>query len=159
MKHLFIPCELSLLAKEKGFNEKCLANYSDLSYPTNDSGNDYDTCLCLWMDCQMPHDEVRVLWIENKNADFHWHEGLYTRGEHSRCELTGETIGAPLYQQIVDWFREKHGIFIYPDVRDQFLRCRIWSKKPPHHPLCEPGNTPQEAFDKAIKEAFKLIPS
>jgi len=28
MKHLFVPYELALLAKEKGFNEECFACYS-----------------------------------------------------------------------------------------------------------------------------------
>lgn len=27
MKHLFVPYQLALLAKEKGFNEECLGNY------------------------------------------------------------------------------------------------------------------------------------
>ena len=32
MKELFIPYELALLAKEKGFNEECLADYRLIGY-------------------------------------------------------------------------------------------------------------------------------
>lgn len=68
--HLFLPYELSVIAKEKGFNEKCLTYYG------------LDTKL-----------RSEYGWFVN-NA------------------MSGKQATAPLYQQIVDWFRETHNIQI-----------------------------------------------
>jgi membrane carboxypeptidase/penicillin-binding protein PbpC len=102
-----------------------------------------------------------MLWIDNEDAHFHWHEGTYQKGGHSRCELTGENLAAPLYQQIIDWFREKHEILIkvdpcelnifyswVKDCRDGTCRIKYDS------PLTTDY---YEALKKAIEEAFKLI--
>lgn len=37
MKHLFVPCELAVKLKEKGFNEPCFANYFNLKFKEKDS--------------------------------------------------------------------------------------------------------------------------
>lgn len=78
MNKLFVPYELALLAKEKGFNNPCLALYSKFGVYENQEQPIYK---------QIPNQK------EAKE---------YFGG-----------VTAPLYQQLVDWFREKHEIHIY----------------------------------------------
>lgn len=103
MEQNFADIDTSRMLKELGFNEPCIASYRQMQYPINDSGNDYNKSLCLTIDCEMPNDEQKVIWIEKENAHFHWHEGNYDNGEHSRCELEGEDCKAPLWQQVEEW--------------------------------------------------------
>lgn len=79
--------------------------------------------------------------------------------------LTGFTTNAPLYQQLVDWFREKHGIVI--QLHHLIPTCYYWS----FHATTESGSKLikkasgritsrddyYEALTKALEEAFKLI--
>lgn len=75
MKHLFVSYELAKLAKEKGFNEPCIAHYLNRLLQ-------YKYC------------------VENSNTSL-------PKDGHN------EFIAVPLYQQLVDWFREKYGIQVY----------------------------------------------
>jgi len=71
MKHLFVPYEIALALKEKGFEEECLAYFLTSTQPDP------------------------VITVCNPNKQYpEWIN----------------TISAPLYQQVVDWFREKHKI-------------------------------------------------
>jgi hypothetical protein len=70
-------------------------------------------------------------------------------------------LQAPLYQQIVDWFREKHKIFIMLDCTNTKYpngnwECEIHSnndKKYGHFGF----ENYYEALNKSIEEALKLI--
>lgn len=66
MEHLFIPLELAIIAKDKGFDEECLAGFTEV-------------------------------------GAFVYGEEYYYRSIKT---------DAPLYQQITDWLRDKHNIFI-----------------------------------------------
>jgi hypothetical protein len=68
MKHLFIPYNLALIAKEKGFNDPVFSVYY--------------------------------------NGEYHEH------GIQNEFLIQKNECSAPLYQQMVDWMREKHGIYI-----------------------------------------------
>lgn len=65
---------------------------------------------------------------------------------------------APLYQQIIDWLREKHNVVVsvqprknlFIGVREYFIRGEWRFNSTPHLPY-------YEALNKAIEEAFKLI--
>lgn len=134
MKKLFVPYELAVQLKEKGFNEPCLCCYrgNALQLAISTSGYLSDTNF-----------EV--------NSDLN--------------DATGYWVAAPLYQQIVDWFREKHDIFI--DIRRAYWRDNdveyndfIYPPKSNVHLDITLGNefpTYYEALDNAIKEALKLI--
>lgn len=74
MKHLFVIENIAQLARDKGFNEICLAAYG--------AENDDDNSFQIWEE-----------GIDN-NASSH--------------------LAAPTYQQLIDWFREKHCIHICP---------------------------------------------
>ena len=80
MKHLFVPYELALKLKEKGFDEPCFGAYFN-SVITPDEFE-------LNLDLGMQHD-----YFLNIN-------------------LLNNACAAPLYQQLIDWFREKHNTHI-----------------------------------------------
>lgn len=86
MKHLFIPYELALLAKEKGYNEQDFAYYR-LSFEEE----------------KEPFKAVELGWFKE-----------YYDNHNFRLSLSKSAINpictAPLYQQIIDWFREKHSL-------------------------------------------------
>ena len=164
MKHLFVPYKLALLAKEKGFNEKTIAFYSELQYPINNSGNDFKTTYCLFIDCEMSHNEVKMLWVDNEDAYFHWCEGTYQQGEHSTCKLTGYDLAAPLYQQLVDWFREEHKILVectpVYDWNNWTIKLTTEDLMAPLHEIPWNGieyNSYYDGLTAALTTSFKLI--
>lgn len=126
MKHLFVPYELALKLKEKGFDERCFGHY-------------VEPCLIHLINEEALFVETSTL----KDKDF-------------------VIINAPLYQQVIDWFREKHTIHVAASSFTvyngrygyQYERGgRTSSGWTPHFE----GNSYYEALDKAIEEALKLI--
>lgn len=114
MKDLFIPYELALLAKEKGFDEPCIKGYNQ------------DGKITLGY------------YMEDRNSD-----ARYT-------ENKGHAT-APLYQQIVDWFRE-YEIKIIED-RDWGWGVHTKCSSDTYYNLYKQCVD----IDTAIIEAFKLI--
>ena len=130
MKHLFAPYELSLLAKQKGFNEPCFGVYYAKEKELNqykgfpDSGNEDD-----------------FSFTKNSN-------------------LTETWVTAPLYQQLVDWLRENHNWNIEISYRNSFrdytgILYPIFPRTDASNRF--KYNTYYEALNKALEEAFKLI--
>jgi hypothetical protein len=123
MKHLFVPYEIAVIAKEKGFNEDCLAMYNHSNIISNPSINPI------------------------KNDCF-----FEIESDKDRCS-------APLYQQLIDWFREKHKQFIIiipkatPSdsvVYYQYVGVIKYDWEDCYEDY-------YEALNKALEEAFKLI--
>lgn len=88
MNHLFVPYELALKLKEKGFNEQCLAAYV---YVTNSNNNiGLRGCGAIWF-----------------TVDGIYQNSLYE--DEIICT-------APLYQQVIDWLDSKNiHISIHPE--------------------------------------------
>lgn len=133
----FVPSNLALLAKDKGFNEPCLA----LFY-----GDDHKFTFNNGFDDGADMDDYAI-----------------------NSELVKGYIAAPLYQQLVDWFREKHDIIVSPEVCS-YSAARYKLHKDPEfryrasvfsfHSGEEGANNYDEyyaAFNMALQEAFKLI--
>lgn len=137
MKHLFVPYELALKLKEKGFDEECFARYNggEFQLTKHQNWNLYPN----------------VYRIDVPNTKI----GLIKSG-------TPVIISAPLYQQVIDWFREKYKIHVaassFPIYNGkygyQYQRAGTSYGWTPHFE----GNSYYEALNKAIEEALKLIP-
>src|ERR1039457_228403 len=84
MTKLFVPYKLAEDLKKIGFDEPCLAMYSDEN-------------LDMWLQDQYDlRSEGEEDGFQFKNSDY----------DDSRY------VAAPLYQQVIDWFYEKHNIYI-----------------------------------------------
>jgi len=124
MKNLFIPYELAVIAKEKGFNEPCFGFYTE---------------------------EYKELIFSQPKI-------------HLSNSLPTKPLNAPMYQQIVDWFREKHNIEVsvksWKNEGDGKV-IYVYSNKilglPSTFRFDFKSELYYETLNKAIEEAFKLI--
>jgi len=124
---LFVPYELAVKLKEKGFSDECFAKYLTTEIPEN-------------------------MFRFNSQG----HPMNYNSGEFGRF------VSAPLYQQVIDWFRETHRINIHADslglISYYGFVGRIGNysnaKKITEE---EKMLTYYEAMTKSIQEALKLI--
>ena len=158
MKHLFCPYNISLLAKEKGFDEDCLTFYEkDLNKP-------YQYILRAIL---------ATTFLNAPYPNTHFYNDLFTGYKNSVKPFGSEIVTAPLYQQLVDWLREKHKIRIVDAIREgtmsnsletkfQFKVVKIdglYTKDMLYNigkdDLIYPSY--YEALTKALQEAFKLI--
>lgn len=102
MKHLFVPRYLASNLKEVGFDEYCFGffNGEDITYTTDMCRNTFLT----WREGTM---KGMVFTPEPADAD--------TNPDYERLKW-GMKITAPMWQQVVDWFKDKHSMFIdvYP---------------------------------------------
>jgi len=118
MKELFLPYELAIIARDKGFDDECFG----------------------WYDFEL---ELRVSL--SQNSKYGW-----DKSKKGSC-------AAPLYQQIVDWFRNKYDINIEMSRQDKgkyTAYIDIGGKLAEY----ETGDY-HSCLKKVIPEAFKLIPS
>lgn len=132
MKKLFIPYELAVIAKEKGFDETCFGLITDRDlYMLNISDED--------------------------QLDFDMGVAKYNG---RKC------VPAPLYQQIVDWFMRKDGIYIWvmPVGIENETVGFWWEVEVSNSDFNMISDrdytqykTYYEALNKAIENAFKLI--
>ena len=85
MKQLFVPIELARKLKEKGFDERCFAMYTN-----------------------------RYKFGLESPVAISQHEGSSIKGDrNSDFKSTEfEYVTAPIYQQVTDWLRDKHKIYI-----------------------------------------------
>ncbi len=125
MKHLFLPYELAVIAKEKGFNEPCLYFFQD-----EDS-------------------LVRLQY-----GDMCSNESL--------LEIEGCNFAAPTYQQIVDWLRTKHKVFVgvrlHGNSFAQYYKGYTVEKLNPNNTVeYSERHQYNPAIEDAIEEALKLI--
>lgn len=124
MKKLFVPYELALIAKEKGFNEECFGFHETKSTITF-----FDT----------EYGSIK----EPKEKD-------------------GLSINAPLYQQLIDWFRESYHIIIQidahynPRVSNDSAIFSSWITQTKEE-YRKTSNNYYDVLNKALEEAFKLI--
>lgn len=157
MKHLFVDYEIALQLKEKGFDEACLGFF--LIPEIEKTG---DTTLLRFTERgkelkrSWSYKEMIRSFPDFKNHCKYEHCYKFSLND-SRFIAT-----APLYQQVIDWFREKYNINIYIAycqyginsengwrfTFDNPTKQQYWQHK------CD---TYYEALNKAIEEALKLI--
>jgi hypothetical protein len=123
--NLFVPYNLSILVRDKGF--------------VPDKAGAYQT-------------------QENNRLIVHW----YNKRDF---EIAPHLVPAPTYQQVVDWFREKHKIVIevcYSGSMDNYCAkniklCGQWNFAEISKGNMWTSKNYYEALTKAIEEALKLI--
>jgi hypothetical protein len=98
MKDLFVPYEIAKQLKEKGFDKPCLGLY----YNTDENPK-----------INMVHQTKQQLGLIDS----------YSLGVCDKRQIL-----TPMYQQVIDWFREKHEILIWigyypPDNAFRALLC------------------------------------
>lgn len=155
MEHLFLNKKLSLIAKEKGFNEPCFAMWQK-------NGKIWYTAKKEWITNFVINPEPKTLKLHLES----YPQNTRTINGVNYLESCSN-FTAPLHQQIIDWFREKHNIeiepkkyeegyyfLVYKDFR-QGLQRTIDIIKGDRSFICK---TYEKAREKAIEEAFKLIP-
>ena len=93
MNKQFVTYEIALKLKELGFNEKCLASYYTDDERNYGKGDIYDCRrkLSSSIDFDPFKEEFDNFYI-NSNETYY--------------------VSAPLWQQVIDWFREKHNMYI-----------------------------------------------
>lgn len=93
MNKQFVTYEIALKLKELGFNEKCLASYYTDDERNYGKGDIYDCRrkLSSSIDFDPFKEEFDNFYI-NSNETYY--------------------VSAPLWQQVIDWFKEKHNMYI-----------------------------------------------
>ncbi len=102
MKHLFLPYELAVIAKEKGFNEPCLAVFF---YHKN-----FKMCPDLWDNDNPCHNTI-------------------TNTQYYKEDNYGDLVTAPLYQQVLNWLRISHSIKIVLDAESDCECYYLYSNR------------------------------
>lgn len=130
MENLFIPYELAKLAKEKGY-----------------WGYGFGQWVC------------RETW-NMKLKIFEMKYVLDRFGRNKSLYYKADECAAPVYQQIIDWFREKHTVVIWISFNQDSCKYEYQGlsniSKNPWFTDCGFVSY-HEAIDKAIEEALKLI--
>ncbi len=91
MKNLFLPYELSVIAKEKGFDEPVMGYYKFIT-------SEYLPKLIL------DHNGEQNYFLKRHNSKI----------DSVTNEIDIYIHSAPIYQQIIDWFRVEHNILLTP---------------------------------------------
>jgi hypothetical protein len=93
MKDQFVPYEIAVKLKEKGFDEPCLGFYYD----------------------------------EGKFSFWNWTVfNEYPHLTKNTAMIMTDYISAPLWQQVIDWFREKHNLIMWVEARYGFKKKYFW---------------------------------
>ena len=106
MKEQFVTYEIALKLKELGFNEPCFGYYK----PIKDwmmKGNKFNS-EPHFHGCNWPNNESTFyfMYVQNSFGD---RDSIVKNSEFTKAI---KNIAVPLWQQVVDWFREKHNIII-----------------------------------------------
>ena len=148
MKKLFVNYEIAILLKEKGFNENCLGTY--LTNKSVKEGKFYPAEPNCDITDEFDSDGY-LNFVVIKNSDL---------------EDVPQYAAAPLYQQVIDWFRKVHKIEVNP-CKVKSLDCYHFYVYPVKDGKCAIDWTevmPVSAFDtyeeariKAIEKALTYI--
>jgi hypothetical protein len=135
-KRLFVNEEISTLLRKKGFNEPCLGKHTKWSRNDKETG----------------------LYPQSQN--FFKGEGFNTcqNSHYPGGEEDGIIkIAAPLYQQVIDWFQDKHDINVYT-VRRGYTEEAQWQWWANHAHSLKWFDDKYLALNEAIVETLKELP-
>ena len=146
MKEQFVPYEIALKLKELGFDKECLAWFAE-----NKEIQIAPDVYKKWT--SKPLTNLNIIKVFNIDC-----------------------ITAPLWQQVIDWLKEKHGIFVFIDMGkyyDSYAEaypfqawCKIYKNKELIHSITVRNKLDNENFifysyeearEQAILKAIELI--
>lgn len=135
LSSLFVPCDIALMAKEKGFNEFCLTKFEPKLY-TKPKGDQILSAI------------IKTTFLNGipKHYEYGGFEG-YRNSDKDMFK--DEIVAAPLYQQLVDWFEKEHELLIRKSSNGVYWELIDLQ-------TCTEGPTSNDIND-LLKEAFKLI--
>ena len=143
MKNLFVKYRIALLLKEAGFNEACFA---------------YFCCNVFMVTNNVP--KFRY-WVIIDDAE--------TNCKNTDITFQEKDCTSPLYQQVIDWFTEKHGLQLFPTYpySDGFHYGFKWVNSSgevgeywrDNGDECKGCDTLVEAYIEAIEESLKKVQS
>lgn len=87
-------------------------------------------------------------------------ELLISEASKGLCNADHELILAPLWQQVLQWLREKHNVYFHIDYKPAFEKYAIHFQSPKIESpsfIRQSFDTYEEALKTGILEALKLI--
>lgn len=141
MKKLFVPYEIALLAKQYGFDEFCLTKFEPKLY-TKPNGDQILSAI------------IQTTFL-NGIPKHYEHGGFEGYKNSVKSRFGDEQVAAPLYQQLINWFKENFQIRfkIEPTINNKleiFLYDIGWS-------YIGSFDNDNEAYNTVFKKAFELI--
>lgn len=151
MKHLFVPYDIALIAKEKGFDEFCLTKFEPKLY-TKPNGDQILSAI------------IKTTFLNG--IPKHYEDGGFEGYKNSSKDMFGaKCVAAPLYQQLIDWFESKdinitvkkihlnhYEVFINKAYLTDIIYYTEFEKV-----YTKRFESKYEAYNEAFEEAFKLI--
>lgn len=139
MEDKFVPYPIALMLKELGYNEPCLAWFG-VSEILNHVG------------------EIKLYMVGQPNN----YEIYTTKTEYFFCNQKDTDVDAPLWQQVIDWFREKYDIHFHIDYNKQLNIYGIHFQNPITKEkgisvIRDTYKTYEEAREQAILKALEII--
>ena len=104
MKEQFVTYEIALKLKELGFDEKCFGYYRPMKeWMMEGTKFNFERHFhgCNWAN---PNNTMYFMYVQNSFGD---REASVKNSEFTKAI---ENIAVPLWQQVIDWLREKHDI-------------------------------------------------
>ena len=163
MNNLFVTSKIAKQLKELGFDEKCLTYYEwDFGIRDTDINKIYfkgDTPPPITGEYSSFTFFSESNFFRGATCGINSKLSAFTFGDEKRPMY----IACPMYAQAIDWFREKHKIYVGVQLagnslKQEYLPYTI-NKLNPNNTLyfgsCKNYN---EALTKAMEEAMGLIP-
>ena len=143
MENQFVTYEIALKLKELGFDEECIASYYTNIKENNTAKYDVRKKLNASFDYNAFTDEDDSGYIRNSDKEYY--------------------ISAPLWQQVIDWFREKQNICIniepitFDDEPTYIFEIINLKNGRLLNNISNSFTDTNEALEQAILEALELI--
>ena len=126
MKEQFVTYEIALKLKELGFDEKCFGYYRPMKeWMMEGTKFNFERHFhgCNWAN---PNNTMYFMYVQNSFGD---REASVKNSEFTKAI---ENIAVPLWQQVIDWLREKHNLCIEIQCPQRELSFYSWTI---HKPL------------------------
>ena len=106
MEKQFVSFDIALKLKELGFDEPCFAYFTKMK---DWMITDYKGKPAAWQKYNVGNNMYLRTVTDSFGDNLH-RDGKFVRNSKFTKAITN--VAAPLYQQVIDWFRTKHNLFI-----------------------------------------------